>query len=241
MSYPTETDLVENFKKRFLEVLPKSKNFVALREVNTTWGIVDLLVVAVRQGVMLRRQSELGKITAPPLTNHAALSLVWLQNRRHSDISSLGDFLRICRRTAKITAENLAQRGLVRLHKNGAIHLRSPRQTLIIDETFAFEAKLRKWQKVVDQAERHLWFTNSSYVVMPQLRCETLKTVSSACKKRGIGFITMETCDRFSIQQKPPNTDHVDSHFKWKLNEFLIDQWNFHETSASRQTASIPS
>lgn len=222
--YGTEENLVEDFKRCFLLALPKSRSFISLQDMETTWGIVDVLIVAVRHAAIKRRRRKLARKTIPALSNLAALSLVWLQKHPHSDISALRDFLRTSNGTLKNTAELLEQRGLIQVFQNGAIRLRSLRDTFVIGEILAFEAKLTKWKKVVEQAERHLWFTNSSYVVMPELKDDIQKRVLLACKKRGLGFISMEKRSSFIIHLEPLHNDNVDTYFRWKLNEHLVDR-----------------
>lgn len=233
MRYDSETDLVNDFCRSFIQSLPKNRRYVVLNEVETTWGIVDVLIVAVRENAMLRRRKELSYTAIPPITNHAALSLVWLEKNPRADIDALSDFLRTCNGTALATAEQLEQRRLIHLYRNGAIQMRTLRDIFIVGEIFAFEAKLRKWQTVVKQAERHLWFTNSSYVVMPGLRNDMRKRVTVACKSKGLGFITMETQDHFKLHQKPLRKNHNDSYFRWKLNEFLVQQDEINGSSFS--------
>jgi DNA-binding MarR family transcriptional regulator len=202
----------------------------------TTWGIVDILIIAVRKNALLRRRKELSYTEMPLITNHAALSLVWLEKNPRTDVVALSDFLRMRNGTAVATAEQLKQRRLIHFYRNGAIQMRRRRDIFIISEIFAFEAKLRKWQTVVKQAERHLWFTNKSYVVMPCVRNDMRKRVTIACKRRGLGFITMEAQDHFKLHQEPLRKDHNDGYFRWKLNEFLLQQGEINGTSFSRQT-----
>jgi|WetSurSiteA1Bulk_404760.scaffolds.fasta_scaffold55544_1 hypothetical protein len=57
MNCITETDLVNTFAKSFTDFLPRNRHYRTLCEVETTWGVVDTLIVSSRRKALQQRRS----------------------------------------------------------------------------------------------------------------------------------------------------------------------------------------
>lgn len=56
----------------------------------------------------------------------------------------------------------------------------------------AFEGKLEKWRKALEQAYRNLCFAHISYVVLPKAAAMRAFRFEAAFRKRGVGLCYME-------------------------------------------------
>ena len=75
----------------------------------------------------------------------------------------------------------------------------------------------------IAQAERHLWFTNHSFILIPELNTETQFKVRLQCQQKRLGLIIQQRSDSFKFLEKPTNDCLFVNYFLWKMNESLLD------------------
>ncbi|GAB4333333.1 MAG: hypothetical protein Kow0037_11610 [Calditrichia bacterium] len=223
MIYDTEKKLVKDFKNTFIKSLKGNNNIFILEEVDTSWGKADLLVIKYNYNIFQKRQQELREEKIIPFTNIAAYAINFIIDNPFCTQKELKKFLKVKNGIYLETIQNLLNRGLIYSYKNNSLRARSFKKTYFIREIQTYEVKLNKWKKVIEQAERHLWFTNSSYIVLPSISYTLVEKIKKACTEKGIGFILQDSKKTFKIIKQPPNKKHLDSVFSWKLNESLID------------------
>lgn len=59
-------------------------------------------------------------------------------------------------------------------------------------ELLAFEAKLNKWKKALNQAFRNTSFSHYSYVLLPKLIADRVKKYSIEFKRRSVGLCSFQ-------------------------------------------------
>ncbi len=219
----SEQALVEAFNRAYVKTLQKGRNVRIFTEANTNWGTVDILSVHFDKSTLCHRCKEVNG-TSPEFSNLAAYAMAYLSESSSVTMAELANYLKANNGQLFQVIEILTGRGLAYVYKNGKVRARSTTNTFAIKDILAFEAKISDWKKAITQAERHLWFTNSSFVIMPNLTRQTIDKIRFECANRGIGLITQSGTKSFKIVAEPLRKRHVDSFFSWKLNELLIDR-----------------
>jgi len=216
----TEKELVNYFLKTFLD---KEENTRVFTEVPTSWGIVDILSIRIKKSVFRKRQEEINKRNCKPITTIASYAIPYLKRYGNLTPQELADILKIRNGVLLETIQLLLDRGIVQQYKNGKLHLNPIKNILAISHVTAFEAKLSNWRKAIEQAERHLWFANCSYIVIPEPSSKVQTLITRECMERNIG-LTIQTKDgHFSTARYPSMYGYIDSYLLWKINENLID------------------
>ncbi len=223
MVYDSEKNLVRDFKRSFIRSIKRTDSILILDEIETSWGRVDLLIIHYDHDNFLKRQSALKTKDIKPFTNLAAYTISYIIDNPFCTSDQLRKFLKSKNGVFLETIENLLNRDLIYYYKNDTFRAKALSKIYFIKQIQAFEAKLNNWKRAVDQSERHLWFTNSSYIVLPNISDFVKNKVKYSCSERGIGLILQSTQNSFSVIKHPPNRRHIDSILSWKLNESLID------------------
>ncbi|MCX6143337.1 MAG: hypothetical protein NTZ35_08965 [Ignavibacteriales bacterium] len=223
MKYDTEYELVERFIGDLAQSNSTTDQWILLREMKSDWGVVDLLAIRFNGEMLAKRRNEILGPMIVPFSSLAAYAMVFLIDHRTMTISDLGSFLKAKNGRLRQVLDQLIERNLVIRHKTDSIRARAISTTFMIKDILAFEAKLSKWQSAITQAERHLWFTNSSFVVLPHLSASVYGKALAACTDRGVGLITSNESGLFKVAKEPLHKDRIESHFAWKINESLVD------------------
>lgn len=105
--------------------------------------------------------------------------------------------------------------------KDDKVKLKPAKDILVIKRIRVVEAKLSNWKYVIDQAERHLWFSNESYILLPNHSKHILEQAQKSCIDYGIGMVTLvngkvKYCNRIKKQRL------VNTPLLWELNERII-------------------
>lgn len=221
--YDSEKELVNDFNKAYINTLRKGKNVLILPEINTNWGIADVLSIHYDKSKLTKRCET---ITSTPLdfSNLAAYAMTYLSESLTTTIEDLGDYLKVKNGPLAHVLDILISRGLVYVYKDGTVRSRMLTKCFVIKNILAFEAKISNWKRAIDQAERHLWFTGNSFVIVPGLTRTTVQKINFECSRRGIGLIVQSGNKSFKVVREPIRKSCTDSYFSWKLNELLIDR-----------------
>lgn len=234
MVYLTENMLVKDFKKSFTASLISTDGILLLEEVKTSWGIVDILAIKYDSKKLSRRRELIDKKKFRSFTNITSYAITHIIENPYLTIEELSNHLKIKNGLLNETIENLLDRGLINYYRNGKLRATSVSNNYVIKEILAFEAKLNNWKKAVNQSERHLWFTNSSFVVLPEPSETVLSRVQQSCTEKGIGLVLQVGKHKFQIIKQPLYKKHIDSIISWKLNEALVDGSKFNGSNPLR-------
>ena len=200
------------------------ENFEFLEEIKIDWGRPDLLIINYNKDKLLDRiQDILMNSPIPPFSNIAAYSMSFLSQVKRTTKDELKNFLKI--KNVNNLVDTLEKRGLVNICKNNKISIKSKEKTFFIKNINIYEAKVKNWRRAIYQAQRYLWFTKDSYIILPLFSQDTSKKIEYHCKKAEIGLIFQESKKSFIIVTKPPkNVLPRSSYMSWKFNELLADK-----------------
>lgn len=228
MMYLSEKMLIKDFKKTFKRSFLTGNNYLLFEEVKTSWGIVDVLAINFNEEKLLKRKNKLRGRKISKFTNIMSYAITYVIKNPYLSIEELGKHLKIRNGLLLETVENLNARGLIHCYKNNRLRAKSVTENYVINEISAFEAKLNNWRQAVNQAERHLWFTNSTYVVFPELSPNVSNKVKHACTEKGIGLI-VKVNNSFEVLKNPLYKKHIDSIISWKMNEAIVEGSKFND------------
>ena len=234
MTFLTESKLVNDFKASYSVDTNSIDDQLILDEVNTNWGIVDILVILFNSQRRKQRRKEINKKKIDYFTNIDSYALTHIIRNPYITIKDLNLYLKIKNGLLNNTINKLLNRGLIYIYNNDKIRAKAIRKIYIIKEIIAYEAKLTDWQKALCQAERHLWFTNSSFVILSNLSNTVIQKVRKSCTEKGLGLIIKNKENYFQILNKPLYKKHIDSILSWKINEALVDGIKFNGTNTIR-------
>ncbi len=219
----SEQALVKAFNRTYDQTLQKGQSFLILTEAKTNWGIADILSIHYDKSKLCSRCKE-ANISQPEFSNLAAHAMAFLSGKGNVAVSELGNHLRTRNGNLSQVIDILVGRGLAYAYKNGTVRARTKANTFAIKDILAFEAKISNWRRAVLQAERHLWFTNSSFIIVPNVTRPTIDKIRHECTSRGVGLIAQTGTTSFKLVSEPIKKRRLDSFFSWKLNEILIDR-----------------
>lgn len=234
MVYLTEDNLIRDFKKSFINSFTNVDGWLILEENKTNWGIVDILAIKFDSEKLLKRKKNITSKKIEKFTTLASYAITQIIQHPYITSEKLSSFLKIKNGLLNDTIQNLLNRKLIIQYSKGKLRANSIKDIYLIREIIAFEAKLNNWKKAVEQAERHLWFTNSSFIVLPTLSEKVISRVVKTCSEKGVGLILQSNKNNFEVLKQPLYKKHLDSILSWKINEALVDGSKFNGSSPLR-------
>ncbi|KEK23349.1 hypothetical protein [Bacillus gaemokensis] len=214
MDWHTEAELVQAFVNSANKFV-KGPSHV-LREVRTGYGIPDILVIEYDLDVIKKRKQKFKEA----LSVDASYLMAYLAERRWVSIEKIVKALNLKRTTVFKNISELYDRELIEISGN-LIKARPRHEILAVKRLLVFEAKLNQWKVAIDQAERNLWFTNESYILLPYKDTGLTYSIICECEKRGIGLSFLSPERILSIKVKPSKKRLINSPLLWTINEKL--------------------
>lgn len=195
------------------------RHSIVLEEFRTAYGIPDLLEIRFDQQSLQDRMS-FAPVCSQPITPDAARLLCLLHFRDTTKSAALAE-LRFSLRRLSAALDVLADRNLIDA-ATPVVRARKSRYEFSITSIIAYEAKLKNWTRAVFQAQRHLWFADRSFVLLPILPPRANERLITTCQKCCVGLtIFQDGALRCVVEAEPypvaPNW------FRWYLNELLAD------------------
>lgn len=217
--WTSEEALVDAFVEALQSPRPRRRaDLLVWREVRTQYGRPDVVAVEYTPAVVEARRRA-GSATHVRLSTKAAYAMAWLAERRWMKAETLRFQLSFPNAAFDRTVSELRDRGLILT--DGQLIRAVPRmESLAIRRLWVYEAKLENWSVAVNQAERHLWFTYDSYILLPEIRGST--SVSDACRKRGVGLATYGIDHGFQTTLRSQQQGFANSPLLWLMNEAVV-------------------
>lgn len=224
MIWNTETEFVQAFTSSIMRDLKGNSLSIHIwRELATGYGRPDVVAVDYEPRVFQDRPIYgTTFMRRPSLSKEAAFIVSYLVRRRWVRIETLANCLY---RSVRRYIEELSSRELI-VVEDDRVRLRPIRDILAIKRIRLFEAKLHQWRQGAEQAERNLWFTNESYILMPPKSQRSVSSMSSECARRGIGLGFYDSDSGFQTVLKPAKSGFLSSPLVWMLNERLWEGHN---------------
>ncbi len=223
MSWDSEADFVDHFiaSAHLISCASKSRCVQVWREVRTGYGRPDVVVIQYKRQALEKR--PISDAVGSPLSTGAAYAITYLTTRRWISREHLGTFLKCFGQRLDTVVQELISRRLI-VTEGHLIKARPRDEILAVRNIWVFEAKLDHWKSAVQQAERHLWFTNDSYVLMPKKRDRLAYSISAECNRRGIGLSLFSREAGLQTPLRPRQSGFINSPLLWTINEQLLEK-----------------
>lgn len=229
MIWESEQSLVEHY----IKLIPENKSIKVMREVETNFGRPDILLVEYNQHILEHRVSEYkGNVE---LTKIMCYFLAYLSDKRWVKVQTIKKSFF----TSEVNVEKsiliLSEQGLIEYNKKlELVKLRKRAEVLAVTNIQSYEAKLSKWKYAIEQAERHLWFTGYSAVLLPNVSLSILNKTIEECKSKGLSLTLMLDQNTYKTLLKPPRKTIINTPLLWQLNEQLVrEAYNDRKTSTT--------
>lgn len=122
------------------------------------------------------------------LTNTDLKILYQIQMQKYVSVDELSDLLGFTHTSIEKSINHLCQCDLVHLSSSKKSVRNVPLSRYCqIRKVISIEAKINKWADAIKQAERNIWFSTESYILMNRESCNS--SILNDCQKRGIGII----------------------------------------------------
>lgn len=219
MYWASESDMVTAFVNSVKSQEPHhGKGVIVFQEADTYYGRPDVMLIEYDTGIFHRRNISLTTVGKSFFSPECAYAMSYLSQREWTDFECLQNFLSCRKSKLHSIIDTLKMRDLIYTFKD-TVCARSIDEKFILRRVLVFEAKLSKWRDAISQAERHLWFTGASYVILPTERRTILDRALQECARRGVGLISFSADGSLVHLIEPTDMKIYNTYLSWLINE----------------------
>lgn len=229
LSQINEARFVELFEQSF-----QNTNYISKREVSTTHGVADLVLVRPLDKKVAIRQSHKQQYK---LINESYFAVLECLPDLHR--SKKGRSFQELAGKVNISKSYLKQKVIKKLVEEGFVvdeeagYFKINGWLPLASKVIAYEAKLYDWQQGLHQANRYRYFADEAYLVMPaqtvhRARPEQFESI-------GIGLVSFdaETGKRKILVSPNLHKKDLDLHRRFTVMEQFLDQMFTHIAARS--------
>lgn len=211
--FQTEFELVD-----FFIANSKQNNKYYIRELPTNFGRPDIIELTINKTLLANRKNKEDKI--PQIQRIDTYIITFLKGKSFVKKKTILSKLNLNSTVLNASINRLQNREMIE-QKGDYIKLKSIKELLFISSLTVYEAKLTNWKYVIEQAERHLWFSNQSFILLPDLSEEIKRKAIILGKERGVG-VAITNGDKIVYKTKKVNK-LINTPLLWEINEGIID------------------
>lgn len=209
--FATEKDLILKLKDNYNGICKWNSNDIKiLEEVNLGFGIADLVFTRLTsKKIKYTNILNLFDINIYTIIqSKGIISISEIQNITKSNISDINKSIN------KLILESYINK------KDSFLTVKRTYKSIAL-ESIAIEAKLKNWQKALQQAIRYQWFAMYSYVVMDSKFVQPALNNINEFKKNNVGLAEIDILGKTIIHYKPVKRKPIDTRMSIMLNEEL--------------------
>lgn len=213
MIFSSEHELVDKYLNNRVENI----NSKVITELVTNFGRPDIVIIDYNKKLLeIRRNS----IYNEEFLRKYSYILSFLFSKGWVSLAKIQKFFSLSEKEVNKIIGQLEPMGLIDT-KGALIKSKPSKDILVINRIRVIEAKLTNWKYVIEQAERHLWFSKESSILLPDTSSNIIEKSLKHCKQIGIGLYVVEE-DRNREVIKTPYKGIVNTPLLWELNEKLV-------------------
>ncbi len=216
--YNSEQDLVDSFRKkskRFLSDLTQKRSiskYFMLEEFNSNFGVADIVLGTYRPYFSKR-------INRKTVDENWVSALARFNIDEIIDVESFMASCFISKNTARKKLKEYSEAEFLKPIKPNKYKIIKEYET-ITDTVVSIEAKLKNWQRALNQANRYKKFSHYSFVMMDEKYSSPAILNLNTFKKLEIGLITMNNDNQqYKIHCIPERKKQDKSSYYLKVNE----------------------
>lgn len=217
--FETELELVDFFVNK----LSNRKDRKIVTELSTNFGRPDIVELVFSNDVLEERKKRLLNNETSVLRVDSYI-LTYLFGKSWVKKNTILNYLNISKPSLERSFDRLKNRGLV-IVETDKVKLLPKSQTLAIKKINVYEAKLSNWKYVIEQAERHFWFSKNSAILIPELSDNTLEKCRQVCLNSEVELFVANNKNIKSLNGNDLNRKEgvINTPLLWELNEKLVD------------------
>ena len=195
----------------FCKTIERNTKTVVLNEVSLGYGVADI-VVAHAERPAKRTKNELNQtdlFVYNCVTTWPGQNIKWL-----SSATKISD------RTLKGTIDKLLQACLIAQRTDSYYSHKD--YEFCFSESFAIEVKLNNWRRALRQAYRYKWFSEKSFVCLPDNKSTQAKHNMVMFQRLAVGLMTISDTGQLTTVFDPPAEKPINAVMKMMLNEELL-------------------
>ena len=215
--FSTENELVDFFIKH-----SEKQDKFYIKELPTNFGRPDIIELVVNIELFKQRRKEL-EFLETPIQRMDTYIISYLKGKSWVKKETIKRYLNVNSSIINNSVSRLIDRNMLMVSSDeGSVKLKSKSELLFIKSLTAFEAKLSNWKYVIEQAERHLWFSKQSYILIPELSISIQEKAKELADKSGVG-LALTDHKKIVYKTKKKNGTLINTPLLWELNEGIID------------------
>ncbi|MEJ9279418.1 hypothetical protein [Ureibacillus thermosphaericus] len=212
--YEKEADLVSHFINRLIE---KNNNQLIITELETNFGRPDIVVIEIDNELLEKRKNNL---SSSEYSREMSYITTYLYKKSWLKKDKLKEYFHFSEKKLTHIIKLMNNEGLIEI-RDDKIKLKPSNEVLVIKRLRVIEAKLTNWKYVINQAQRHLWFSNESYILMPNNSESILEQAKKCCIDYGIGMITLLN-GKIKYFNRIKKQKLINTPLLWELNEKIV-------------------
>jgi len=216
--FKTEKDLVEKITNNLLAnrvtgfSFSVQENQKIFHELKLGYGVPDVVVTHYTTPSVLR---------SAYLNHFDILVLDLITREQRISLESIYSITRSSKLKIKSTLSKLIQEEFILSNENGLYQTNKPYHS-VLTQTVAIEAKLYSWKRALNQAYRYKWFSEHSFVFLPEENIGPAERNIEMFKKLEVGLASV--CkDSINVIYAPSPSSPVSSIMNSVLNEHVLE------------------
>lgn len=210
-----EFDMVNRYISHVVERYGrlKKKNIAIFIEPQIDSGYPDIVIVEY-YAIEDKQWNE----SRAKLTNTDLKILFQIQLQKNTSIPELSELLGFSITDIEKSIAHLSDSNLIHLSKTKKyIRNVSLQSYCHVNRIISIEAKIDKWTGAIQQAEKNIWFSTESYILMNKESCNN--SILEMCKERGIGIILVN--GKIQKVMKSDSRKFPVSYASFQFNEWI--------------------
>lgn len=216
--FKTEKDLVKNITNNLLANRVVGFSFLAdthqeiFHELKLGYGVPDVVVTHYVTPSDLRTLS---------LDHFDILLLDLIIRKKEIDVETIFNITRSSKAKIKNSLLKLMKEDFVSSDSN--LYKQNKPYRSVITQTVAIEAKLYSWKRALNQAYRYKWFSEHSFVFLPEENIGPARKNIEMFKKLEVGLASVGK-DSIDVIYAPSPSAPVSSTMNAVLNEYVLSK-----------------
>lgn len=193
--------------------LKKYEKIVISQEVALGYGIADIVIAKYQSRTTLpTRSSKLN------LFDISLLRLI--KNKKEIDFDKIFCITKSSKQKIENSIQKLITNKIIEVSKENYYSYKNYKS--VLTNSIAIEAKLKNWKRALNQAYRYKWFSEKSFVFIPEENIQPAYNNVELFKKMNVGLATVSADKKINILFDPIVENPYSEEMSILLNECLL-------------------
>lgn len=190
----------------------QAENILIKKEMCLGYGIADIVVAKYLNTDRLERNNFLN------LFDISLLRLI--KKKKQIDIDKILDITKSSPAKVKASLKKLIADDIITTQKETFYSFKNYQS--ILTNSIAIEAKLKNWKRALNQAYRYKWFSEKSFVFLPEENISPALKQIALFKKMNVGLGTISRSKKINILFEPKKEQPYSEDMYMFLNECVL-------------------